>query len=479
MKKPSQHLHFITGKLAERAVARTVEELNDELGFEYSIDVLPITVAALMTPKWVLRHIQVPHVATKVIVPGYLDQGAEILERELGLPVEAGPRDIRDLPMFFGKKPTRDEGYGQHSIEILAEINHAPSLAIEELIEQAQALASQGADVIDLGCTPGQQWQEVGVAVRELTAHGLRVSIDSFNPWEVEQACKSGAQLVLSVNSNNREQAVDWGCEVVVIPDTPDDEKSFLETINFLADNSIAMRLDPILEPLGCGFTASIERYAKCRREFPEARMMMGIGNVTELTDADSAGLNVLLLAVCEELRIESVLTTQVINWARTSVQECDMARKLVHYACSRGIPPKHLEPDLVCLRDGKVRESDVADFQQLANDIRDNNIRLYASQNEIHAITSGVYVHNEDPFQVMDSLLASKAAPSIDASHAFYLGFEMAKALTANTLGKNYMQDEALNWGYLTREENHHRLARTHRAKPAEQGNDVETDSE
>ena len=41
-----------------------------------------------------------------------------------------------------------------------------------------------------------------------------------------------------------------------------------------------------------------------------------------------------------------------------------------------------------------------------------------------------------------------------IDPSHAFYLGYEMAKAVTALTLGKNYTQDQALRWGFLTVEE-------------------------
>ena len=42
----------------------------------------------------------------------------------------------------------------------------------------------------------------------------------------------------------------------------------------------------------------------------------------------------------------------------------------------------------------------------------------------------------------------------AIDAAHAFYLGYEMAKAVTALTLGKNYTQDRALQWGFLTVEE-------------------------
>ena len=47
----------------------------------------------------------------------------------------------------------------------------------------------------------------------------------------------------------------------------------------------------------------------------------------------------------------------------------------------------------------------------------------------------------------------------NVDASHAFYLGYEMAKAMTAATLSKQYQQDQALDWGYLTRPEKHHRL--------------------
>ena len=41
-----------------------------------------------------------------------------------------------------------------------------------------------------------------------------------------------------------------------------------------------------------------------------------------------------------------------------------------------------------------------------------------------------------------------------MDANHAFYLGYEMAKAMTALTLEKDYRQDQSLDWGYLTEPE-------------------------
>ena len=84
---------------------------------------------------------------------------------------------------------------------------------------------------------------------------------------------------------------------------------------------------------------------------------MMGVGNLTELTDVDSAGVNTILIGFCEELGVRSVLTTAVINWARSSVREIDLARRLVHHAVARRTLPKHVEPRLVMLRDPEVAE--------------------------------------------------------------------------------------------------------------------------
>ncbi len=456
-----QHILFVTGQLAESAVRSSVQLVADKVGFDYSIAVLPITVAALMTPKWLLRKLQVPAEVTRVIVPGYLESGIEELRVGLGLPVDCGPRDIRNLAEFFGKKREIDAELNNYSIEILAEINHAPALAIEELVQRALQLQRHGADVIDLGCTPGMTWHEVGTAVRELRAAGVRVSIDSFDRYEVELACSAGAELVLSVNSSNCHCALDWNAEVVVVPDVPDEEKKFFETINFLMARGVKVRLDPILEPIGCGFARALDRYMRVRKQFEHLPMMMGIGNITELTDVDSAGVNMLLLGICQELRIESVLTTNVINWARSSIQECDIARRSVHYAVQHRIPPKRLDDRLVMLRDPKVNRYPHEVLVDLAESIRDSNVRLIAQDGIIHFLAAGFHFQGADPMEIFNEVLASPLAAKIDASHAFYLGYEMSKALTALTLDKQYEQDEPLRWGYLTRHEKSHRLVR------------------
>lgn len=456
-----QHILFVTGQLAQSAVRSSVQAVADKVGFDYSIAVLPITVAALMTPKWLLRKLQVPANVTRVIVPGYLESGIEELRSGLGLPVDCGPRDIRNLAEFFGKKREIDADLDKYTIEILAEINHAPALPIDVLVARALQLKQHGADIIDLGCTPGVTWHEVGTAVRELRAANIRVSIDSFERDEVEQACRAGAELVLSVNSSNCQFALDWNAEVVVVPDVPEEEKKFYETINFLTARGVRVRLDPILEPIGCGLARALDRYSRVRKQFAELPMMMGIGNVTELTDVDSAGINMLLLGICQELRIESVLTTNVINWARSSIQECDIARRSVHYAVQHHIPPKRLDDRLVMLRDPKLNRYSESVLAELAASIRDTNVRLIAQDGMIHFLAAGYHFRGEDPMQIFNEVMASPLAAKIDASHAFYLGYEMSKALTAMTLHKQYEQDEPLRWGYLTREEKSHRLVR------------------
>jgi dihydropteroate synthase len=184
--------------------------------------------------------------------------------------------------------------------------------------------------------------------------------------------------------------------------------------------------------------------------------MMMGVGNLTELTDADSVGLNVLLAGFCQELGVRSVLTTEVINWCRSAVTEFALARRLVHHAVTHKVLPKRLEPDLVILRDPRVFEQGEAGLAELAERITDPNYRVFAERGEVHVLNGKVYLHGPDPFVLFDELV--RADPAIDPSHGFYLGYEFAKAVTALTLGKQYSQDRALRWGFLTVPETSHR---------------------
>ena len=465
-----QRIALITGTLAEPAVRRIAEELRQGGLAQPTVIALNIQVAALMTTTWVARKLQIPSDVgriDRVIVPGYCRGEVNEISQAIGLPVERGPVNLHDLPGFLGRRKSEAaRGFGQQNIDIIAEINHAARLPMEQIITMAQAYRADGADVIDIGCDPlppGESrapWGEVATVARELCALGLRVSVDSFHPEEVRLAAAAGAQLVLSVNSSNRQAASTWltaqgtPIEVVAIPDTPSDLASLDQTIEYLAHHGIPFRVDPIIEPIGFGFAASLGRYLDVRRRYPDVPLMMGIGNLTEMTEADSAGINMMLIGFCQELNIRSVLTTQVINWARSSVREIDIARRVMHFAVTNQTPPKRLDERLVMLRDPKLSTMPEEELRELQSKLTDRNIRIFTSESSdapLHAMNKEVHAKGSDPFVVFDQLNIE------DPSHAFYLGYEMAKAMTALTLGKNYVQDEPLRWGMLTREEQTH----------------------
>jgi dihydropteroate synthase len=443
---------FVTGRLAEFALRQVLDELAPRIGFEAEVAVLPISVAALMTPAWVARQLEVPDGVSRVVLPGYCRGDLSAVVEKAGRPVERGPEDLRDLAGHFGQESARLEGYGAYDIEILAEINHAQDLRRDDLVTMAKRFAAEGADVIDVGCDPGGGWTGVGDCVAALRDLGLRVSIDTFDPAEAAAAARAGAELVLSVNGSNRACAPDWGVEVVAIPDRPGSLDGLEETMAFLTQKEVPFRVDPVLEPIGIGFAASLERYLEVRRQHPGVALLMGTGNLTELTDVDSAGVNTLLAGFCQELGIRSVLTTAVINWARSSVRELDLARRLVYHAIKKRTLPKHIEPRLVVLRDPKVARFGKETLAELARRVKDHNWRIFAEDGKIYAFNHEKFLVDSDPNLIFDQMGLT------EPSHAFYLGLELMKAKTALVLSKTYRQDEALDWGFLTEPEVSHR---------------------
>ena len=453
-----ERILFVTGRLAEPSLRRILAELSPAAGFDAEIAALGISVAALMTPEWVARWLKVPEGIGRVVLPGHCRGDLTPIREKSGVVVEQGPEDLRDLPSYFGHEGKRPEDYGAFDLEILAEINHAPQLSWQEIESLAKRFRSEGADVIDVGCNPGETWAGVAETVRRLVDEGFRVSIDSIDPSEIEPAVAAGAELVLSVNKTNLSVARDLGCEVVAIPDTVGSLDGLADTLDQLDAWGTRFRIDPVLEPIGFGFAESLGRYLEVRRRWPDAEMMMGIGNLTELTDADSAGINVLLTGFCQEVGVRSVLTTAVIPWAQSSVREIDLARRLMYHACANRVLPKHLEPRLLLLRDEKVHEYGPTALEELARGIKDPNFRLFAEGGKLHAMNREGYWTGSDPFELFNQMQASA---DVTPSHAFYLGYELAKAVTALSLGKGYRQDQALDWGFLTVPEHAHRTAK------------------
>jgi dihydropteroate synthase-like protein len=445
----ARRVQFVTGRLAEPALRRVLAEMAP--GFAYDVTTLGITVAALMTTPWIARGLEtLPEGTDLVLIPGLCEGDPRVIGDKLGVAVEKGPKDLREIPQYFGAAAAL-AGYGAWDIEIVAEINHAPRLSHETLHAAAEYFRASGADVIDVGCTPGRPFPALGDEVRSLVAAGMRVSIDTFDPDEIRAAVAAGAELVLSVNGSNVEAARDLAgtaARVVVVPDLGGALETLEPSLEKLEAWGVGYLIDPILEPIGFGFMASLERYAEVRRRYPEAAMLMGIGNLTELTAADSTGVNALLVAICQELGVRTVLTTEVIPWARGAVREVDVARRLMHYAVTRRTIPKGVDDRLVTVKDPAVLTFSEEELRALQARITDPNFRIFADREGITVLNNEIFVRSTDPASLGEIFAQLDVS---EASHAFYLGRELARASLAVTLGKTYRQEGSLSWGYLT----------------------------
>jgi dihydropteroate synthase-like protein len=412
--------------------------------FEHEVAVLGISVAALMTTDWVARFLAVPSGVDLILLPGHTQGDVGLLERRFGVRAEKGPKDLRQIPEHFGMAAARAD-YGAYDVQILAEINNAPSLPLPEILRRARAFAGAGADIIDVGCTKGRPFGELAAVVSALRAEGHRVSIDSFDAAEVRAAVGAGAELVLSVNGSNLELARDLDAAVVVIPDFGAGLESLYRSVETLERWGARFIVDPVLEPIGFGFAESLHRYHAVRQRLPEAEILMGTANLTELTEADTTGANALLLAYCQELGIRYVLTTEEIPWARGAVRETDIARRLMHHAVRKRSLPKHVDSRLLTVKDASVAAYTEPQLRQMQAQISDLDYRIFTDRDRIHVFNAERFVSGTDVSEIFAQLDVE------EPTHAFYLGKELMKASLAVTLGKTYRQEGELSWGYLT----------------------------
>jgi hypothetical protein len=238
-----------------------------------------------MTTSWIARSLEAPSGVDLVMIPGLCEGDTGVLAEKLGVDVEKGPKDLRDIPRHFGRSANARE-YGAWDIEIVAEINNAPRLTREAIRREAARYRASGADIIDIGCTPGLPFPALADVVTELVDAGMRVSVDSLDPGEIATAVEAGAELVMSVNGSNIEVAqalADRGARFVVIPDMGGGMDSLEPTVARLQAWGVPFLIDPILEPIGMGFMASLERYAEGQAT------MAGGGDVDGHRESDGA----------------------------------------------------------------------------------------------------------------------------------------------------------------------------------------------
>lgn len=439
---PSRRTLFLTGHLAEGRLRNVLDGIAD-LDFPWMVHDIGVQVAALMTADIIRRRLPAGAFgAARVIVPGHCQGDLEALGRDLGIPFERGPQDLHDLPTFLGHE-AQGIDLGRHSVRIFGEITDAPALSVEQLVARAAAYAAQGAEVIDLGCLPAVPFPHMEEAIKAIKQAGYKVSIDTGNTEEIRRAGKAGVDFVLSLGEATLDLAWEMEATPVIISKPSEDLDSILRCAEILKKRGREFIADSILDPLPFGFTASIERYAELRRRLPEDRILMGIGNVTELTDADTTGINALLFGIIAELDITDVLTVQVSPHCRRAIAEADRARRMMYAAKDWRRLPVGIDSSLMALRDRKPFVSTPAEIAETAALIRDPNFRIEVAED-------GIHIYNRSQHRIAQNAMALFEGLGVenDGAHAFYLGVELARAEIAWQLGKRYSQDEPLSWG-------------------------------
>ena len=270
------------------------------------------------------------------------------------MPFERGPDELKDLPAYFGKRG-RGLDLSRHDMRIFAEIVDASALTVDAIVARAVAMRAAGADVIDLGCLPDTPFPHLEDAVRALKAAGFRVSVDSADVDELRRGASGGRGLSAQPHRayarhrgrHRRDAGADSRRRTATWPRccAPPKRRSGA------ASGRSSIR---------CSTRSTSASWRRCRatpscaRRLPDADILMGTGNLTELTDADSSGVTAMLLGICSELHIRNVLVVQVSPHTRRTIEEHDAARRIMFAAREDASLPQDYGAALLQVHDKK-----------------------------------------------------------------------------------------------------------------------------
>ena len=445
-----------------------------------------------------------------ILIPGLVRGSAQPIEDEIGIPTFKGPRNAMDIPQTLRalkegfklsrEKPadelfsfdalkkvedirnkTRNKRYIENALKkpgnvlignlpagkdfparILGEVVDAPKLGVEKTVEKALYYLREGADIIDIGMVAGEANLDFIDSIPEIrerlkdNGFDVPVSFDSLNTKEIKRALDC-ADLFLSVDEANLEELVTEKPVVLIptnqregfFPAKPGERAEFLERLKERALD-LGYRIvipDLILEHVP-HLARSVTAFQLYRERNPDDVLLAGVGNVVELYDADSVGINALLAGIAKELSINLLLTTETSAKARGSVRELRRAIDMNLFET-----PKDLGFDLLILKEKRTSEwrfeptKEVVEARERPVELEPIYFRIWVGGGRIwvnaHRGTETVLtVVGEEPNAIIDTILERF---EISPRHAFYLGRELERAKTALNLGRSYVQEAEL----------------------------------
>ena len=438
-----EHLLFVTGRLAEAALRRVLDGMG-ALPWTWEVRQIGVKVAALMTPPILLRRLGPLSGVSRIVLPGRFKGDLEALSRELGVPLERGPDELKDLPMHFGRAgPPPD--LSRHDTRIFAEIVEAPMLDVAGIVARARMLVRQGADVIDLGCLPGTRFPHLEDAVAGVAGRGdAGQRRFGRSGRAAPRAPRPVLHFLLSLTEETLDLALETDAVPVLIPARHGDLESLVRACERLDRAGRPYLADPILDPIHFGFTQSLVplpgpapppargRDADGRRQPHRAHRCRhhrhhhaADGHLLGAGDPQRAGGPG-----------QPALPPRREGGRAWRGGSCSPPAR-------RARPPQGLDPGLLCLRDRRPFPDTPAEIAELAAAVTDPNFRIEVAEDGLHVYNRDGHHVASDPFDLFPRLGLGP-----DAGHAFYLGVELARAEIAYRLGKRYSQDEPLGWG-------------------------------
>ncbi|MDD1671856.1 MAG: dihydropteroate synthase-like protein [Methanomicrobiales archaeon] len=415
-----------------------------------------------------------------VIISGMCTASFLEVERETGVPIYRGPRHAADLPLilpFLGELELsrsipaddfltarrRKEAFktiarrereadaefiirgvkigGTSRIKVLAEIMDAHRHP--DLRTNVEQWFAAGADIVDLGfgfdATP-EDVRQCLAAVEDLERP---IAIDTTDP-DLIKAGLFRADLILSLHEGNipviGEAIGQAGIAAVVIPGAC----SLGENLAAAEQEGVRCLIaDPILMPVGSGLVRSLQRFTSL--PYP---LFFGAGNVVELLDADSIGINALLAGMAMEAGAAVIFSSEHSDKTQGSIAEMRRATEMMVLARDRPYP-KDLGIDLLLLKEKRRRREPAPQPERIMEALPMpseisydpcGNFRIGIEGKEIIAVINGCAVRGRRWVDVFHTILKNGDVSLLD--HAAYLGAELYKAELAIKFGRSYEQD-------------------------------------
>ena len=436
-------------------------------------------IASFLTPH-ALRMLLKERKYDCVIISGMCTASFEQVEHETGIPVYRGPRHAADLTLVlpligtetFSRTVPADDFLaarrartamqrieehereavpdflvsgikigGGSRMKVLAEIMDAPRQ--ENIRDMVERFFAQGADIVDLGFGFDATQGDVRQVFSDLDGIDKPLAADTQDPYLIRAALER-ADLILSLQEENipmvGKAIAKAGIAAVVVPG----QNSLAKNIAMAKAAGITCLVaDPLLRPAGSGLVASIKNFTKSR--YP---CFFGAGNVTELFDADSIGINALLAGMAMEIGASIIFTSEHSDKTLGSVREMRRATEMMVLAKDRPYP-KDLGIDLLVLKEKRRRREPALEYDtsrqasstpdEITYDPR-GNFRIGIEGDRIVAVIHGKAIKGVRWQDVLSTLISDGDVSLLD--HAGYLGRELYKAELAIRYGRSFEQD-------------------------------------